>query len=349
MSEATEPLLAALRPLCAREIGPHAKRWDEQRRFDADLVPKLAEWGLVGVSVDEARGGAGVGLVGAAAVVEELATHSGSLAIRVALHEAAAIGSALATRDDAALASAMAPSQLAGWIGPQRAAKGPGGRGGMTMVIGGDADLVVARATADGVALRRVPATSLSVRAKESSGLRSAGWVDIVDSSPLEIAGSEATLAAAVVSSRVAVLVAATACGLARAAIQDAAQYAMVREQFGSALASFQAIQWKVANAATERDAAWSLVVHAAGCLDRAAVGQCPTSVADAASRAQLAAVRAAVAACSEALQIHGGYGYTEEFAVERMLRDARACSAVDRTDFELRESLVPSLVARFA
>lgn len=349
MSDELEALLSALQPLCAREIGPHAKRWDEQRKLDADLAPRLAEWGLIGTSVDVERGGAGAGMVGAAAIVETLAMYSGSVAMRVALHEAAAIGSALATRDDEALASAMSPSALCGWVGPARASQGPGGRGGLTMLAGGDADLVVARTSGQGIAMGRVAAASLSTRARESSGLRAAGWVDVLDPSALDVGGDDASEAAAVVAARVAVLIAATACGLARSAILEAAKYAMVREQFGSPLAAFQAIQWKVANAVTERDAAWALVTHAAGCLDRAPVGRCPTSAGDAAARAQLAAVRAAVGACSESLQIHGGYGYTEEFVVERLLRDSRACSAVDRNDLELRESLVPSLIARFA
>jgi hypothetical protein len=346
VSDAIEALLAALRPLCAREIGPVARRWDEQRSLDADLPGKLAEWGVLGISVDEAKGGAGAGLVGAAAIVEELAVHSGSLAVRVALHEAAAVGRALALGDDAALATAMAPASLSGWVGPTRLRRG---HAGTSMLVAGDGELVVARQTGEGATLGVVAAGTLGVRKRDSSGLRSAGWVDVVEPRGLEVAGPDAAEVVASITARVAVLVGAAACGLARAAIIDAAKYAQVREQFGSPLARFQATQWKIANGATERDAAWSLVTHAAGMLDRHGAARCSTTAGDAAARAQLAAVRAAVGACSDALQIHGGYGYTEEFAVERHLRDARACSAVDRTDHELKEALVPSLVARFA
>ncbi len=356
--EHIDALVGAVATLGAREIAPSAARWDEDG-LDADLAARCADWGLFGVSVPEDRGGAGAGMLGAAAVMEELATHSGSLAVRLALHEGGAVGLALGLGDEPLLArllgagvqpeshsGATGQSSWVGWVGAGRGVCATGAPGGTTRLHGaarmvpGDGALVVVGREGDVVGL--VAADRLDRRSRRGSGLRSVGWTDVALDVDLPRTG-DAGLAAQL-SARVSVLVGAVACGLARAAITQAVHYARVREQFGQPIANFQAIQWKLANGATERDAAWMLLVHAAGRLDAGDAG-----AHDAAARGQLAAVRAAVSACSEALQIHGGYGYTTEFPVERLLRDARACSAVDRGDDALRTALTAGIAARFA
>lgn len=341
-----EALLGAVGPLGNREFAPHAARWDDAG-LDAGLAARCSEWGLFGLSAPEASGGAGVGMLGTVAVVEDIAAHSGSLAIRVAIHEAAAVGLALGLGDDELLARALGGDGFVGWCG---ASRGLSARAesrvrlqGAARMVPADGDVVAVGQGPEGAVVGFLRAADVGARrVRAASGLCAAGWADLELDVEATHAGDDAL--ARRLAARISVGVAATACGLARAAITRAVEYARVREQFGQAIANFQAIQWKLANSATERDAAWMLTVKAAARLDAVA-----DDAADAAARAQLAAVRSAVAACSEALQVHGGYGYTREFPIERLLRDARACSAIDRGDDDLRAAVVPGIVARFA
>jgi alkylation response protein AidB-like acyl-CoA dehydrogenase len=136
---------------------------------------------------------------------------------------------------------------------------------------------------------------------------------------------------------------AAMACGLGRAAMETSIAYAQERQQFDRPIAAFQAIQWKVANMAADLQAAWCMTLNAAHLRD---VGQ-PFALA--ASRAQIFAARAATRAGSEALQVHGGYGYTREYFVERFLRDARMCSLALESSERLRGQVSHAIRGRFA
>jgi alkylation response protein AidB-like acyl-CoA dehydrogenase len=120
------------------------------------------------------------------------------------------------------------------------------------------------------------------------------------------------------------IAVAAQAVGTARAALAASARYAQERRQFGQPIAKFQAIQWKLADMATELEAAWLLVLRAASLKDRSASEADPVPFSREAAMAKVFATEAAFRACEEAVQIHGGYGYTREFPLERYLRDVR-------------------------
>lgn len=119
------------------------------------------------------------------------------------------------------------------------------------------------------------------------------------------------------------IAVGAQAVGTGIAALAASARYAQERKQFGQAIARFQAIQWKLADMATELEAAWLLVLRAAWLKDRTAADP-GASFGRESAMAKLFATEAAFRACEEAVQIHGGYGYTREFPVERYLRDVR-------------------------
>jgi alkylation response protein AidB-like acyl-CoA dehydrogenase len=136
---------------------------------------------------------------------------------------------------------------------------------------------------------------------------------------------------------------AAVACGLATGVLQVAAAYAMERRQFGQPIASFQAIQWKLADMSVALDAAWLLTSRAAWLHDAG------RPYGEAAARARILATTTAVRSTSEALQIHGGYGYTREYPVERALRDARTCDATEGGNAVARIVLARALVDRLA
>ncbi|MBK6916648.1 MAG: acyl-CoA dehydrogenase family protein [Deltaproteobacteria bacterium] len=358
-SDTLEALLGAVRSFTAREVDPRAASWDAAEALAPGLAAQAAELGLLGVSAPEADGGLGAGLFGAAWVIEAVAASSGTLAVLLALHEAAAVGLALALPGAQARGAAMAAattglSQLSGWIGPQhglvhaQVGDALALRGRVGMAVAASAPLVLASRGAQGDALHRaVPGAAAQPRA--AHGLRGAGWARLELDLPLApeatwLVGDAASAAIVRIQARVATLVAAVGCGLARAAVSQAAAYAKQREQFGAPIASFQAIQWKLADGMTRRDAAWLLTLAAADACDRGS-----SSAMAAAARAQLAAHRAAATASSDALQIHGGYGYTCEFPIERMYRDARALPSVDADEVALREAIGTAIAQRFA
>jgi alkylation response protein AidB-like acyl-CoA dehydrogenase len=134
--------------------------------------------------------------------------------------------------------------------------------------------------------------------------------------------------------------IASMALGLGRGALGMAIQYAKDRKQFGKPIAEFQAIQWMLADSKTELDAATLLTHRAAWLADH---GRRHTSEA---SMAKLYASEAASRVCNRALQVHGGYGYTREFNVERHLRDAKLCEIGEGTS-EVQRTVIAKHLLR--
>jgi alkylation response protein AidB-like acyl-CoA dehydrogenase len=132
----------------------------------------------------------------------------------------------------------------------------------------------------------------------------------------------------------------AMAVGIGSGALEEALKYAKQRQQFGKPIAQFEAIQWMLADMATELDAARLLVLHAARLKD---TGQ-PFS--QAASEAKLYASEAAMRATSKAIQIHGGYGYIKDYPVERYFRDAKLCEIGEGTSEVQRRTIAKELLA---
>jgi alkylation response protein AidB-like acyl-CoA dehydrogenase len=129
----------------------------------------------------------------------------------------------------------------------------------------------------------------------------------------------------------------AIAVGLSSSALLRARDYALQRQQFGQPIATFQAIQWKLADFATGLDAARLMVRKAAATGDPIA-----------AARAAIKAADVAIRGCSEALQIHGGFGYTREYPLERWLRDARFCGLFANQLTTGRTAIAHAIAARF-
>ena len=180
------------------------------------------------------------------------------------------------------------------------------------------------------MSIRPGPGVSV-VPAVGSLGMRAAGLARV------QLRGAAAREVGAADDGLSLIALGSVAAGIGQAALAEATAYANEREQFGRPIASFQAIQWKLANMATELAAAWLLGLRAAWLRDAG------RPYAAAAGRFFRLAARAANAATSEALQVHGGYGYTREFAVERHVRDARFFTLV-----EGRVVVSESIVARF-
>jgi alkylation response protein AidB-like acyl-CoA dehydrogenase len=135
--------------------------------------------------------------------------------------------------------------------------------------------------------------------------------------------------------------IAAMALGIGRGAYEEALKYAQQREQFGQPIAQFQAIQSKLADMATELDAARLLIWRAAWLQDQG------RRVTKESAMAKLYASEAATRACNQALQVHGGYGYMKDYPVERYLRDAKICEIGEGTSEIQRLIIARQLLSR--
>jgi alkylation response protein AidB-like acyl-CoA dehydrogenase len=339
----------------AKELKPHARHTDETGEFNWPAVRKMGPVGLLGLEVPEQYGGADLDGVSAATAVEALGWGCGSTALAIAAHNSLALspivrfGSAaqkgewlplLATGKGRlgalALTEPGAGSDLQG--GVRTAAV----REGDSWIIDGSkmwltncslADLIVVlcrtEGSAGGGALSHilVPADSPGITIgppEKKMGLNGSPThavtfeevrVPLSNLLGTEGRGLQQTLAT-LDGGRIGI--GALAVGLAQAAFEASREYARERHTFGVPIANHQAIQWMLADAATEIQAARLMVYWAASLKDRGA------RFTKEAAMAKLFATEMSERVCRNAIQIHGGYGYSAEFEVERMYRDTR-------------------------
>jgi alkylation response protein AidB-like acyl-CoA dehydrogenase len=341
----------AVHDFAAREVKPHARQTDEEARFNWDAVRKMGPLGLLGLNVPEAYGGAGVDSVSAAIAIEELGWACGSTALAIAAHNGLACAPLALFGSEAlkqqwlprlsggagrlgalALTEPGAGSDLAGGVRTTAVLEGDswildGAKMWTTNASIADVIITLARTQPDRLSLILVPTDTpgLSIGAPEKKmGLKGSPThavtyaevrVPRANLVGLEGKGLAHTLA---VLDGGRVGIGALSVGLAQAAYEEALKYAHERETFGAPLAQHQAIQFMLADAATEIEAARLLVYRAAWLKQHGR----PYTVA--ASQAKLFATEMAERVTRNAIQIHGGYGYSAEFPVERLYRDAR-------------------------
>ncbi|MES1188104.1 MAG: acyl-CoA dehydrogenase family protein [Myxococcales bacterium] len=362
LSEHHALLRSSLRQFFKERVAPHAREWDEAEHFPSELVPELAQLGLLGIKIPEAYGGAGLDMSAYAIAVEEAARVDGSLALTIASHNGLGTGHILAYGTEAQkqkyLTRACTGEWLAAWAltDPSSGSDAAGMRtravrDGDDWVINGSKMfitqgsvggfcVVLARTNFEAPAQRgitafivdtKTPGYSASKKLKKL-GCRSSDTVEITleqvrvpDSERLgEVDQGFLDTMRILDGGRISI--AAMALGLGRGALEMAVTYAKQREAFGKPIAEFQAIQWMLADAQTELDAAELLVRRAAWLADN---GRRFTAEA---SMAKLFASEVASRVCNNSLQIHGGYGYTREFDIERHLRDAKLCEIGEGT-----------------
>jgi alkylation response protein AidB-like acyl-CoA dehydrogenase len=362
LSEPHALLQKTVREFCEREVRPHAARWDEEERFPSELVPRLAELGLLGIRVPERYGGSGMDITAYAIAVEECARVDGSLALTIASHNGLGLGHILVAGSDDQkqryLPRAASGEALAAWAltepgsGSDAAALRTTARhdgsdwilDGTKMFITqgsvGGFCVVLARTNTEvppqrGISAFLVDTKSPGYRASKKLkkyGCRASDTVEITlegvrvpDSERLgEVDQGFRDTMRILDTGRISI--AAMALGLGRGALALAVKYAKDRAAFGKPIAEFQGVQWMLADAKAALDAAELLVYRAAWLADR---GQRYT---EEASIAKLFASEAATRVCNDALQIHGGYGYTREFEIERYLRDVKLCEIGEGT-----------------
>jgi alkylation response protein AidB-like acyl-CoA dehydrogenase len=351
-----------VRAFVDREVVPQARAWDAAESFfPPAVIGGMGELGLWGITMPEEYGGAGLDFVSNALIIEEVARGDGSLALTVASHNSLCSGHINLAASEAQKRRWL-PQLTAGKILGAWALTEPGSgsdaagmrtlatrRGDGWVINGtkmfitqgsvGGLTVVLARTSPDakqkGVSAFLVPHASkgFSVSKKlEKLGMRASDTCEIV-LEDVEL-GADALLGAENagfldtlrVLDRGRIGIGALSVGLAQGALEAAAAYAKQRAQFGKAIGTFQAIQFKLADMRARIEAARLLVLRAALMADR---GERHTRES---STAKLFASEVATWACGEAIQIHGGYGYTREFPVERHWRDAKLCEIGEGT-----------------
>jgi alkylation response protein AidB-like acyl-CoA dehydrogenase len=355
-------LRKTVRDFARAEVAPKARQWDREERFPKEIVPRLAELGLLGIRIPEEYGGAGLDVVSYAICVEEIARVDGSLALTVASHNGLGTGHILAFGNEAQkqryLPRAARGEWLAAWAltEPGSGSDSAGlattaRRDGSDWVLNGTKMfitqgsvggfcVVLARTNTDAPKQRGITAFVVEHGTKgftaskhlEKLGCRSSDTVELtfedVRISDAQRVGEldRGFLDTMSILDRGRVSIAAMALGLGYGALEMAVQYAKDRKQFGKPIGDFQAIQWMLADSKTELDAASLLTYRAAWLADSG------RRYSQEASMAKLFASEASSRACNRSLQIHGGYGYTREFNVERHLRDAKICEIGEGT-----------------
>ncbi|HZR92784.1 MAG TPA: acyl-CoA dehydrogenase family protein [Gaiellaceae bacterium] len=351
---------ALAREVADSRIAPHAARWDREHGFPRELLGELGELGLLGVCVPEAYGGGGADFVSYVLVLEELSRADAGVGVTVAVHTSAATLPILAfgtgaqkerfvpplARGDAIGAFALTEPEAGSDAGSLRTTAAREGDGWSISgskqwitngAFGGTILLFARTDPADpgpgGISAFLVDGGDVRVtRAEEKLGLNSSSTVDIVleevrvgPDRLLHREGKGFTVAMATLDGG-RIGIAAQAVGIAQAAYDAARAYALERRQFGRRIGEFQAIQWKLADMATEIDAARLLVLRAAWLKERG------EPHGEAGAKAKLFASSVARRHTGEAIQILGGYGYTKEFPVERYYRDAKVTEIYEGT-----------------
>jgi alkylation response protein AidB-like acyl-CoA dehydrogenase len=361
LPESHRALQTSLRAFCEEKVKPFARAWDHAERFPAEVVKQLGEFGALGILVSEEYGGAGMDSLAVAVAVEEVARYDGSLALTVASHNGLGTSHIRVFGNEAQRKKYLPRLASGQWLGAwgltepgsgsdaaamktTAVRKGDGWvlNGTKTFITQGSVGqvFVVLALTRPDQRQRGITAfilergmagfTQRPIHGK--LGMRSSDTAELVMEN-VEVPDGQRLgelemgfINTLQILDRGRITIGALATGLARGALQESVRYAKERRAFGRPIAEFDAIRWMLADMHTELEAARLLVHRAAVLADtgRPYIRE--------ASIAKLFASEVANRACNKAVQIHGGYGYTREFPVERYLRDAKLCEIGEGT-----------------
>jgi alkylation response protein AidB-like acyl-CoA dehydrogenase len=362
--------------IAQREIAPHIAQWDRDHTFPRELYTKLTDAGIMGIIVPEAYGGVGADYVSYALAIEELARIDAGTAVTVSVHSmicaaVARLGSdaqkerwlpKLATGDTIA-GFALTESDAGSDAASLRSTARSTGDGYVLngrkqwCTNGSYCDVVMGMFRTGGpgpkgVSAFLIPRETNGIvieRVTDKLGIRTSNTVDLAfDDAGI---GADALLGAegdgfggamtALTSGRIGI--ASQAVGILAACLDESVRFAKERMAFGKPIGSFEGVSFKIAQMAMDLDAARLLVYRAAALAD---AGK-PFTIE--ASKAKLFASTAARKHAAEALQIHGGYGYTTEFAVERHYRDAKITEIYEGTSEIQQVIIARSLLGKLA
>jgi len=367
LTEEQQQLRRTVREFAEGEIAPHVMEWDEASHFPSEIMPKLAEMGFLGVIFPEQYGGAGLGYVEYAIVIEELSRVDGSVGIIVAAHNSLCTNHIykFGTEDQRKkYVPQLAQGRKIGcWslTEPEAGSDAGGTRtiavrdnghwvlnGSKTFTTNGHyADVCVAMAVTNkskkshGISAFIIEKGTAGFRPgkKENKlGLRASDTSEVVFTDcrlPAEnLLGEEGEgfVNSLQILDGGRISIAALGLGMAQGAYECSVRYAKQRKQFGRPISEFQAIQFKLADMATQIEAARLLTYRAAWLADRAIASGPDARITRESSMAKLYAGEVAVRVANEAVQIHGGYGFTKDYPVEKFYRDVKLCTIGEGT-----------------
>ncbi len=369
-----EMIRDALRAFSREQLAPNAARWDREHHFPAAELQALAGLGAFGVAVPEAQGGAGLDYVSLALVLEEIAAGDGGTSTIVSVNNCPVCSIGMMSANAAQQEQWLRPLAQGKMLGAFCLTEPHAGsdasdlrtsavRDGDSYVINGvkqfitsgkNADVAIVIAVTDRAAGKRgmsafwVPTAApgyVVARLEDKLGQHSSDTAQILFENcrvpAANLIGEEGQgyriALSGLEGGRIGI--AAQAVGMARAAFDAALLYAKQRSSFGQPIFSHQAVQFRLADMATQIEAARQLLLHAAAmkdaglpCLKEAAM-------------AKLFASEMAEQVCSAAIQVHGGYGYVSDFPVERIYRDVRVCQIYEGTS-DIQKILIARALA---
>jgi alkylation response protein AidB-like acyl-CoA dehydrogenase len=360
-SEEHEQLRRSVREFAESEIRPHVMEWDEKSEFPLSVIKQLGKMGLMGVTFPPEYGGAGLGYVDYVIAVEELSRVDGSVGIIVAAHNSLCSNHLYIAANEEQkhkyLPKLASGEFIGAWGLTEPGAGSDAGSARMTAVRKGRnwvlngtktfitnghyADVAVIIAVTDrttgthGLSAFIVDKDTKGFRPgkKENKlGLRASDTAELIFEDcviPSEnLVGKEGDgfIDAMRVLDGGRISIAALSLGIAQGAFEAALKYSKERKQFGRAISDFQAIQWKLADMATEIDAARLLTLRAASMKDAG------LKTTQESSMAKLYASEVAVRCANEGVQIHGGYGFIKDYPAEKFYRDVKLCTIGEGT-----------------
>ena len=375
LTEEQQLIQEMVREFAASDVAPIAAEIDRDHRFPAELVPAMAKLNLMGVPYPEEFGGAGADNVSYVLVLEELARACASTSVIVSAHTSLCTWPIFAFGTDAQKEKYVTNLANGTWLGAfaltEPAAGTDAAAGQATAVLDGDewvlngskifitnggfADVYIVTAMTDPTAGTRgisafivdkdAPGFTVGER-EHKMGIKASSTTPLYFSDAripkenlLGQAGKGFKIAMATLDGG-RIGIAAQALGIAQGALDAAIAYAKERVQFGKPIATLQAIQWMIADMATEIDAARLLVYRAAWNKDNG------LPYTKEAAMAKLFASEVATRVAGKAIQIHGGYGYTESYPVERAYRDAKITELYEGTS-EVQRMVIASSYLR--
>ncbi len=348
------------------EIAPKASENEKNGTFPADIVKKAGELGLLGVGYPPELGGAGMDFVSYMIAIEEISKACASTGVIVSAHSSLSIDPIFNFGTEEQKKKYLPPMCSGEWIGchalTEPGAGSDAGAGKTTAKLEGDkwilngtkhfitngaeANVCVVFASTDLSA--KTKGISAFIVEKDTPGFKIGKLehkLGIKATSTAELIFEDCAIPRENILGdegkgfKIALMtldggrlgIASQALGIAKASIEDAVKFAKEREQFDQPIANFQAIQWMLADMYTEYEAAWMLTFRASTMKDK---GLRYTTEA---AMAKLKASEVASMCAAKAIQIHGGYGYTDEFNVERYLRDAKITEIYEGTSEIMR------------
>jgi butyryl-CoA dehydrogenase len=364
----------AVRHFVQAEIAPHAAAWDKSHQFPAAQLQGLAQLGCYGVAVPEAWGGAGLDYLALALILEEVAAGDGATSTVISVNNCPVCSILMAYANDAQKERWLKPLARGEMLGafcltePHVGSEAGGLRttavkdGGHYVLSGvkqfitsgknGDVAIVMAvtdkAAGKKGISAFIVPTRTPGytvARVEDKLGQHASDTAQILFENcrvPAENLLGEEGMGLKIALSGLEggrIGIASQALGMARAAFEAALAYSKERTSFGQAIFNHQAVQFKLADMATQIEAARQLIHHAAALKD--AGRPCLKE----AAMAKLFASEMAERVCSDAIQVHGGYGYVSDFPVERIYRDVRVCQIYEGTS-EVQKILIGRALA---